>query len=507
MIKTLQPLLDSQSSTKMDLTPPSRAESFIFAVCCSMLLFRVLFIALEPFDLYFDEAQYWFWAQDLSFGYYSKPPMIAWIIWLVTSIYNDSVFAVRLASPLLHAGTACFIYLTARALFNRNIAAWAGLAYFTIPGVSFSSILMTTDVPMMLFWSSGLYIWIKAQQTQDIHWWIGLGIVMGLGIMSRYTMFFFVVAVAVSPFLQYGRFRIYGCTSSPRYVSYALLIAAVLWLPNLYWNAQNGLVSFLHAGQNTHLDHATLHLDWLLGFLLGQMGAFGPGLFLGLLWWLRHGVPHSEEPFIDNAMGYGILMITGWPVLIFYTVLALVSGSNANWPVAGYVSLMIPMIAWLYQHHRGWLKASITVNVVFAIIFYITALIPSEALKIDPFRQVRGWNQIGMQVSETLERCPDAQILTTSRQLAAELSYYVDPQPREILKFDLDGVVDDHFELRFPWHGDVSRPLLLVATGKQAQPVLKQIREQAAFVEHLESIDALVSKYNLEVYCIGVRKV
>src|SRR3954468_11713165 len=71
---------------------------------------RVLWIALQPADLYPDEAQYWIWSQQLAFGYYSKPPLVAWLIALTTGLFGDSEFAIRLSAPLLHAAAAVFVY-------------------------------------------------------------------------------------------------------------------------------------------------------------------------------------------------------------------------------------------------------------------------------------------------------------------------------------------------------------------------------------------------------------
>src|SRR4051794_23644350 len=65
---------------------------------------RLLWLAVQPADLYPDEAQYWFWAQTPALGYYSKPPLVAWVIALTTGILGDSEFAIRIAAPLLHAG-------------------------------------------------------------------------------------------------------------------------------------------------------------------------------------------------------------------------------------------------------------------------------------------------------------------------------------------------------------------------------------------------------------------
>ena len=48
-------------------------------------LLRLLTLFGTPLELYPDEAQYWLWSRTLAFGYYSKPPLIAWSIWASTA--------------------------------------------------------------------------------------------------------------------------------------------------------------------------------------------------------------------------------------------------------------------------------------------------------------------------------------------------------------------------------------------------------------------------------------
>src|ERR1700730_18281913 len=71
---------------------------------------RLLWLALQPADLFPDEAQYWVWSQQLAPGYYSKPPLLAWLIALTTGLFGDSEFAVRLSAPLLPAGDPLYFY-------------------------------------------------------------------------------------------------------------------------------------------------------------------------------------------------------------------------------------------------------------------------------------------------------------------------------------------------------------------------------------------------------------
>src|SRR5260370_17115113 len=62
---------------------------------------RLLWLALQPADLFPDEAQYWVWSQQLALGYYSKPPLVAWLIPLTTGPFGASAFAASLSPPLL----------------------------------------------------------------------------------------------------------------------------------------------------------------------------------------------------------------------------------------------------------------------------------------------------------------------------------------------------------------------------------------------------------------------
>ncbi|HBF89968.1 MAG TPA: hypothetical protein DDX09_02270, partial [Hyphomonas atlantica] len=57
-----------------------RWQATTFFALAVLLVVRVTFTGISPLNLYADEAQYWRWGETLESGYYSKPPMIAWVI-------------------------------------------------------------------------------------------------------------------------------------------------------------------------------------------------------------------------------------------------------------------------------------------------------------------------------------------------------------------------------------------------------------------------------------------
>ena len=117
---------------------------------------RLLWLVFQPADLYPDEAQYWFWAQHPAFGYYSKPPLVAWLIALTIGLFGESEFAIRLSAPLLHAGAAVFVYAIGARLYDGRIGLWSALAYASLPGASISAFIISTDAPLLLFWAAAL---------------------------------------------------------------------------------------------------------------------------------------------------------------------------------------------------------------------------------------------------------------------------------------------------------------------------------------------------------------
>src|SRR6516165_9433984 len=136
---------------------------------------RLLWLILQPADLYPDEAQYWFWAQHPALGYYSKPPLVAWLIALTTGLLGDGEFATRLSAPLLHAGTAVFVYAIGSRLYDSRIGLWSALAYASLPGASISAFIISTDAPLLLFWAAALYAFIRAREEDGRGWWLAVG--------------------------------------------------------------------------------------------------------------------------------------------------------------------------------------------------------------------------------------------------------------------------------------------------------------------------------------------
>ena len=90
---------DRRGRSLLDADP---GPSVLVVLLLAILAVRIIALAVSHAELFFDEAQYWAWGQEPAFGYYTKPPLIAWIIGATTSLCGDAPFCVRLPSPLMH---------------------------------------------------------------------------------------------------------------------------------------------------------------------------------------------------------------------------------------------------------------------------------------------------------------------------------------------------------------------------------------------------------------------
>ena len=448
-------------------------------VMAALLVIRLVALRYNATDLFFDEAQYWSWSTEPAFGYYSKPPLIAWLIRLSTDACGLSEFCVRLPSPLLHAATAFAIYGAAARLYDARTAFWAALAYATLPGVSFSAGLISTDVPLLLAWALALWAYVALGQG---HSWLpalGLGLAIGIGLNAKYAMAYFFLCIAVDMVATPGRRHLLNDVRL--WLGIALGLALIA--PNLIWNAGNGFATFSHTADNAKWTGSLVHPVKALEFLASQFGVFGPILFasLGVIvvraW--KQGVPDADRLLLAFAL----------PVLCLVTVQAFLSRAHANWAAVSYVAAVILVVATMVRDLSwGWLRASLALHVALLLGFAAAnATAGSVSLPAvgDPFARTLGWKDVAQETERFVAEArqagkPFEAVITDERALSAELLYYMRQEPTPVLAWRAGSRPTDHYEMTRPFTSSVRGRVLLVAmrrdpaeiTGRFAQSAL-----------------------------------
>jgi hypothetical protein len=418
-----------------------RASLVLIAVLTAL---RLLYLVLLPPPLFGDEAQYWSWSLDPSWGYFSKPPMIAWVIGLTTAVFGDTELGVKIAAPLVHAVTSVLLLLVGRRLFSVRVGAVAGAVFITMPAVSLSSVIISTDPIMMMFLAGALYAVVRALEPDAaLIWWAASGAAMGGAMLSKYSAMVFLGSL-LAVLLVSGDHR--------RRVRWSGLAvfggAALLCLtPNLLWNASHGFVTMRHVGENASIGGFTLHPDRMLEFLASQLGVFGPVSFVVLVGLFLRWRREAADPPLR------LMLWLSAPMLAVMTVQGLLSKANANWAALTYVAGSVAVAAVLARgRNRRWLWATLAVNLGLAAFLFgyepvrlATGWEPRD--RRDLMRHVRGWPEVGEVVQALRADHPGTVMLYDYRLVLAENLFYGRVPVHESFNWNPEGVIHHHYDL------------------------------------------------------------
>ena len=416
------------------------SPAWTVAAVAAITAARLVWLAVQPADLYPDEAQYWIWAQHPALGYYSKPPLVAWVIALTTGLFGDSEFAIRAAAPLLHAAAAFFIYAIGARLYDRRTGFWSALAYASLPGVSLSAFIISTDAVLLPCWAAALYAFIRAREPGAERWWIAVGIAAGVALLAKYAMMYWLLSALGYVVLMRSERR-----HLPALMG-ASGIALLIYLPNLWWNWSHGFVSYLHVRDNAELSGPLFHPTSLLEFFGSQFGVFGPLFFAAL-------IAIAARPRALRDPRARLLAVFALPTLAMMLGVSLLSRAQPNWAAPAYVSAVVLVVAWaLAGGWRRFLSLSIALNLAAAIALFggvdaLAAAGIAVPAKYDPLHRLRGWRALGESVSAALAAHPGLTLLADDRELLAALIYYLRPHPFGAVEWNVIPGITDQWRL------------------------------------------------------------
>ena len=140
-----------------------------------------------------DEVYYWSWSKDLQWSYFDHPPMTAVLIRLSTAIFGDSIFGFRVPACI---ASAFVVYVISR-LTPLKPLVWGVILS---PLFTIGAVLITPDSPLMMCWAA--YLWWSvalhrhltpgpdqgASTAVPLRLWLIGGVILGCGVLSKYTM-------------------------------------------------------------------------------------------------------------------------------------------------------------------------------------------------------------------------------------------------------------------------------------------------------------------------------
>jgi membrane-associated phospholipid phosphatase len=405
----------------------------LYLMVLALGLFRIYYILTGPFDLSFDEAQYWEWSRRLDWSYYSKGPLIAYLIYAGTALFGNNVFGVRILAVLFSALSSIVIFLIGSDLYDERTGLVSALLVQIVPLYSVFGMLLTIDSPFIFFWILSLFLFWKAagsrpeeKAERGMPYWLFLGISVGLGLLAKYTMaFFYLSAFLFMVFHKDARkfFRAGG-----PYI--ALVTSLIVFSPVVFWNAAHGWVTLKHTAGQAHLaDGLRISWKYFFDFLGSQLGVVTPILCVMIfiaLWRLRK----------DKAGEF--LFWFSFPVIAFFILKSIQGKVQGNWALPAYAAGFVAFAAY-YFHDIRLARRSVKVLVISALVLSFTvtvfAYVPSILnlpLKLDPAKKLQGWKELGAaagQVQAEMSAAGPLFVFSDSYEVSSELAFYMKGHP------------------------------------------------------------------------------
>lgn len=373
---------------------------------------RLGLLWFHQIELFVDEAQYWFWGQSLDFGYYSKPPLIAWVLRASTEIGSDAAFWVRAPGALCHGAVALILGAVAAHMHGARAAVWTAALWITLPMVTVGSLLAATDTVMMPWLALALLAWLKTAATGSLRWAALAGAALGVAFLGKYAAIYYVICAPIAALVT-PQARVPWRAAGVAFVAFLVAIS-----PNVLWNLANGLSTVEHTLDNADWvrdpgGRAQLNYAGLGEFFGLQFVVFGPVTFAGLIWAALRG-------------RWPVFLAFSIPVLAIVCGQALLSEAYPNWAVAAYVAGLLAVVPWLLAISPIWRWGTLALHGAFAA-FISVATVVGTGWTVGPEDRLMLARYLGRaEMSETLMALAEAQqlpLVADDRDVLADLFY------------------------------------------------------------------------------------
>ncbi len=374
--------------------------------------FMALHLALAAnLPLVEDEAYYQLWATVPSWGYYDHPPMIAWWIAAGEALLGPSLLGVRLASVLASGVITFLVYRTAWLYSKDHKTAFiAALWMKAMLPFAVLGFVATPDAPSILFWTAAIWALSEVLTGGSRNWWLMVGLFAGLGVLSKFTNFFFGLSLVIWLLAsKQGR----GWLSVWQVWAGAALGVLVL-LPFLWWNYLNGWVGF---------ERQFGRLGVANNFVIGDILAFWASIVILLsplvFWRLLRGLSSSRVP--------SVLIWISAPIVIYLGYHATKTSAGGQW--LGPIFPTLAIIAALPMVKNWTTRWAAPTGMAIALLVLTVGFWPGVVLIKGhiPFTQVRGWPQTIARISALAKAENVTWIATDAYGLTGQLSHYLTP--------------------------------------------------------------------------------
>lgn len=432
------------------------------AVIAAITLYRVVMLGFSTAELFVDESQYWQWGQELDWGYYSKPPLIGWVLRAVTELAgSDSPFWIRLPGPLFQAATALILMGAARQITDRRAAMLVGVTYVTLPVVAVGALLVSTDTILLPFFAGAIWLYLTLVRRPSAARAAALGLCLGVGMLAKYAAIYFVIGAGI------GALLVPAARITWRDAALAALAFLLVISPNVIWNLQNDLTTLSHTADNVDwVRRPGIHLNpqGAIEFLLSQFGVIGPILFGAWLLAAPRAVRRRKwQP--------RWLVWMSAPTLALVTLQALLSKAYANWAVTAVAAILLLVVPLLWHRARMWLWVTLALNLA------VTAFLPFAATQATNWtresdgrllmRRYVGQQALSARILQEARAQGVTAVVAGDRRLLAGLFHAAKGSEIEIFAVPVPEHPPHFYAQKHPYPADRQEPYLFATLGDE----------------------------------------
>jgi len=345
----------------------------------------------------FDEAYYGVYAHHPAWGYFDRPPLVAFTtgfgLW-ISGVYT--FVTLRLGALLLFLLSSVVLYESALLLYNRSAARTALLLLHTIPYFFIGmGAFVIPDNALGFFWLLFLYGVIRLQQSGNERWFLLSGAALGLALLSKYHAVFLAAGLGLL-LVFHADWRRYW--RSPWLYAGAAL-AFLIFLPNILWNAEHDWISYVYqfskGGSGLHLS-----LDKFFQGIGVQAGYLLPWYFVLL-------VMAAYRPLRQKAKALYFLQPFVWLPILAFTLIGATRTILPHWPMPGYLGAVILLAGWMQEWNGKKADVYIRFSAVFMLLLLAFVLmqvrlgVVDMERKKDPTLNGFGWKELAGHLRES----------------------------------------------------------------------------------------------------------
>jgi dolichol-phosphate mannosyltransferase len=448
-----------------------------------------------------EEAYYWNYAQHLDIGYLDHPPMVGWLIAAGTAVFGDTEFGVRMGALLCGVIASVFVYRLAREMFGA-VSGWVAVVLVqTLPFFFLAGILMTPDTPLTAAWAGALYFLYRALIKEQARAWWGVGVCMGLGLLSKYTIALLGLSTLVFMLMDarsrhwLKRFELWG----------AVLLAAIIFSPVIAWNAHNDFASFAFQTSRRLADRPQFALPKLIGSMLVLLTPTGAVVAIWEVLRRNTASVHAGVEAVgttERQRGWRLVQVALLTPLAVFALFSLRHEVKLDWTGAPSIA-SLPVLAGGIAHslrttrkaiRRAWTPTLIVMLLLYGVgLLYLTRGIPGVGYGRHAELVPVGWRELGRDVGAIVgdvarRTGTDPLVVGLDRYaIASELAFYRPDRAEAVTDTSsahLFGQVGLMYERWFPVSGQRGRELLLIAWNPDAL-------SDPSVGEHVERLDPI----------------